>query len=149
MCVSLNSPDAGRLRARLFEQIPAAGSATLHRLIDATTPTAVYLVGGAVRDLLLDRPLVDIDLAVEGDAIAAARRAMPDGKLTAYTRFGTASLRVAGTRIDIASSRSESYVNPGALPVVAPAAIECDLMRRDFSINAMALRLSGTPVAPA
>jgi tRNA nucleotidyltransferase (CCA-adding enzyme) len=103
----------------------------------------VYAVGGAVRDLLLGAAAVDIDLAVEGDAVDLARRAFPGAKITAHARFGTASVVAAGARIDLASTRSETYARPGALPKVAPGSIEDDLRRRDFSMNAMALRLSG------
>jgi len=115
-------------------------------IIEAARRTHVYAVGGAVRDLLLDAPAVDIDLAVEGDAVELARRALPGARTTAHARFGTASVVVGGTRIDLASTRSEAYVRPGALPKVAPGGIDDDLRRRDFSMNAMALRLTGAAI---
>lgn len=102
----------------------------------------VYLVGGAVRDLLLDQGRADIDLVVEGDAAALASRLGAD--VVAHERFGTAKVKLDGHELDIATARSESYPRPGALPVVEPAAaIEEDLCRRDFTINAMAIPLRG------
>jgi tRNA nucleotidyltransferase (CCA-adding enzyme) len=106
----------------------------------ATVP--VYLVGGAVRDLLLDRGRADIDIVVEGDAAALAARL--GAEVVAHERFGTAKARLDGHEVDIATARSESYPHPGALPLVEPAAtIEEDLARRDFTINAMAIPLDG------
>lgn len=104
----------------------------------------VYLVGGAVRDLLLDRPRADVDLVVVGDAAALAARL--GGAGVEHERFGTAKVEVDGHELDIATARSETYPEPGALPVVAPAqSIEEDLERRDFTINAMAIPLDGEP----
>jgi tRNA nucleotidyltransferase (CCA-adding enzyme) len=109
---------------------------------EAEEPT--YLVGGAVRDLLLGRPLTDVDLAVVGDATALAARL--GGAEAEHERFGTVKVEVEGHEIDIASARTETYPEPGALPVVAPAeSIEADLGRRDFTINAMAIPLQGEP----
>lgn len=104
----------------------------------------VYLVGGAVRDLLLGRGRVDIDLVVEGDAAALAERL--GAEVTSHERFGTAKVRLNGHEIDVAGARSESYPRPGALPVVVGGAdLEDDLRRRDFTINAMAIPLLGQP----
>ena len=106
-----------------------------------------YLVGGAVRDLLLAQPGFDVDLAVEGDGIAFATElaARLKGHVRAHEKFGTAVV-VAGTgngrlKVDVASTRAESYEYPGALPKVEHASIRSDLARRDFSINAMAVSL--------
>jgi tRNA nucleotidyltransferase (CCA-adding enzyme) len=102
----------------------------------------VYLVGGAVRDLLLDRPGADVDLVVEGDAAALAVRL--GGAEVEHERFGTTKVEVGGRQVDIASARTETYPAAGALPVVAPAgSIAVDLGRRDFTINAMAVALEG------
>jgi tRNA nucleotidyltransferase (CCA-adding enzyme) len=102
----------------------------------------VYLVGGAVRDLLLGHARADVDLVVEGDAAALAARL--GGATAEHDRFGTVKVDVDGHEIDIASARTETYPEPGALPVVAPAAsLEADLDRRDFTINAMAVPLAG------
>jgi tRNA nucleotidyltransferase (CCA-adding enzyme) len=104
----------------------------------------VYLVGGAVRDLLLGRPGADVDLVVVGDATALATRL--GGAEVEHERFGTVKAEVEGHEVDIASARTETYPEPGALPVVAPAqSIEVDLARRDFTINAMAIPLAGEP----
>jgi tRNA nucleotidyltransferase (CCA-adding enzyme) len=104
----------------------------------------VYLVGGAVRDLLLGRPRADVDLVVEGDAAALAARL--GGAEKEHERFGTVTVDVRGHKLDIATARTESYPQPGALPVVAPAAdVEADLARRDFTVNAMAIPFEGEP----
>ena len=104
----------------------------------------VYLVGGAVRDLLLARRRADVDLVVEGDAAALAERLGADP--VSHQRFATAKVVLDGHEIDIAAARAESYAHPGALPEVEPAAgIEVDLARRDFTINAMAIPLRGEP----
>jgi tRNA nucleotidyltransferase (CCA-adding enzyme) len=107
---------------------------------------AVYLVGGPVRDLLLGGKLVDLDLCVEGDAAAfahgLARRLR--GQVRVHPRFRTATVLLAGgRRIDVATARTEIYPAPAALPIVKPAGIEADLARRDFSVNAMALLVTG------
>jgi tRNA nucleotidyltransferase (CCA-adding enzyme) len=102
----------------------------------------VYLVGGAVRDLLLGRGRADIDVVVEGDAGALAARL--GAEPVEHERFATAKVELDGHEVDIASARTETYAHPGALPEVAPAAgVEADLARRDFTINAMAIPLDG------
>lgn len=139
-------PPADALRARFRAALSPTVDEAIQRVIDSARGTDLYAVGGVVRDLLLGVPALDIDLAVEGDAVDPARRAFPDAKITVHARFGTASLVVNDTRIDLASTRSETYARPGALPRVTPAAIDDDLRRRDFSMNAMALRLTGAAV---
>jgi len=104
-----------------------------------------YLVGGGVRDLLRGADPVDIDIAVEGDARSAAR-AVADrlgSGAREYERFGTATVESAEGIYNFASTRRESYDSPGELPRVSPASLDDDLRRRDFSINAMALGLTG------
>lgn len=104
----------------------------------------VYLVGGAVRDLLLGRGRADIDVAVEGDASALAVRL--GAEPVEHERFATAKVELDGHEVDIAGARAESYARPGALPDVrVPVEIETDLGRRDFTINAMAIPLGGEP----
>jgi tRNA nucleotidyltransferase (CCA-adding enzyme) len=105
----------------------------------------VHLVGGAVRDLLLDRPPRELDLVVEGDVDAAAARL--EGEVTAHDRFGTARVRAGGCAFDLVRARAESYAYPGALPDVRPATLQEDLRRRDVTVNAMALGLDGALVA--
>ena len=132
---------ASDLRARLAG-VP--GLATLLPALEAA-PAPVHLVGGAVRDLLLGKGSVDLDLAVEGDAAAVARRLaeLLDGTAVVHDRFGTATVRAQGFVADLARTRRETYAQPGALPTVAPAPLVEDLRRRDFTINAMAIGLSG------
>jgi tRNA nucleotidyltransferase (CCA-adding enzyme) len=105
----------------------------------------VHVVGGAVRDLLLGRAPMELDLVVEGDALAVARRAAArlGGTVTEHPRFGTATVGAGELVFDLASARSERYAWPGALPVVTPgASLAQDLARRDFSVNAIAMRLA-------
>ena len=104
----------------------------------------LYLVGGVVRDLFLSRANFDFDLVVEGNAIKLARRLARDSqaKLTIHSRFGTAKLNYPDFSLDLATARSETYSKPGALPTVKPGKLKDDLVRRDFSINAMALHLN-------
>lgn len=107
---------------------------------------AVYLVGGPVRDLLLGRPVEDIDVVVVGDGLAVAQHVSraTGGRLTRYHAFGTARIDlVDGHRIDVATARAESYQHPGVLPEVRPGSLSEDLDRRDFTINAMAIGLGG------
>jgi tRNA nucleotidyltransferase (CCA-adding enzyme) len=106
----------------------------------------VYAVGGPVRDLLRGVPARDADLAVEGDAAAFAHRlaqALGGARVTTHRAFGTAVVRGAGVRVDVAATRRERYPHPGALPVVEPAGIDADLARRDFTVNALAIALTG------
>lgn len=105
---------------------------------------AVYLVGGAVRDWLLQLPEIDdLDFVVEGDAIAlaSALRQHYGGDVQPYPKFGTATWRVGDVAVDLAMARRESYPRPAALPEVAPSDLATDLLRRDFTINAIAMRL--------
>ena len=130
--------DPASLPARL-EQLP--GIAALRELL-AGEPA--WLVGGSVRDLLLGRGehTLDLDVAVEGDAIALAHRL--GTPVAVHERFLTASVVLkGGVRVDLARTRSESYPRPGALPEVRPARLRDDLSRRDFTINAMAYPLAG------
>jgi tRNA nucleotidyltransferase (CCA-adding enzyme) len=98
----------------------------------------VWVVGGAVRDALLGRDPRDLDLVVEGDAAAAARRLGEDAVL--HDRFGTAT---AAGGVNVAATRRERYERPGALPEVELGVpLREDLARRDFSVNAIAVRLA-------
>lgn len=104
-----------------------------------------YLVGGAVRDwLLASASIDDLDFSVDGDSVAFARAlcAAHGGELAVHEKFRTARWIRHGASVDIAMSRAEEYSRPAALPNVRPAPIEVDLRRRDFSVNAMALRLT-------
>jgi tRNA nucleotidyltransferase (CCA-adding enzyme) len=104
----------------------------------------LYLVGGPIRDLMLERDSVDLDLAIEGDVEPVARRIAAElgARLVLHPRFGTAAIAGHGFHLDLARTRRETYAHPGALPSVQPATLAEDLARRDFAINAMALQLS-------
>jgi tRNA nucleotidyltransferase (CCA-adding enzyme) len=106
----------------------------------------VYLVGGTIRDILLGEKSFDVDIAVEGDAIAFARSlaAALDGRVTPHEKFGTAIVQYGEgrRRVDVVTTRTELYDAPGALPTVERAGLREDLFRRDFTINAMAASLA-------
>ena len=126
------------------------GNARLRSIADAVArvgPRAdgVYLVGGTIRDILLEEESFDVDIAVEGDAIAFAYALAEalDGRATPHRRFGTAVVSYGeGERIDVVTTRTEFYDAPGALPTVERAGLREDLLRRDFTINAMAASLA-------
>jgi tRNA nucleotidyltransferase (CCA-adding enzyme) len=118
----------------------------------------VQLVGGAVRDLLLDPAATprELDVVVEGDAAGVAgrlaamlslgrKRTAPDAAVPhVHDRFSTATVEWPDGRIDVAERRSERYRHPGALPEIRPGTAEEDLKRRDFSVNAIAVALGGS-----
>lgn len=137
----MDPSDRAALAARLQMLAP--------RLVAATADLAgVHLVGGAVRDLLLDGRPLDLDLVVEGDAAAVARAVaerLGGTVLRLHPRFGTATVAAPdGTTFDLAGARAERYPAPGALPVVRPAPLADDLARRDFTVNAVAAALDAT-----
>ncbi len=124
------------LRERLAE-LPCG-----RRLLGAAAGTdGVHLVGGAVRDLLLGRTPRELDVVVEGDVGALATALGAAGRHVAHERFGTATVRDGDCCWDLAAARAETYARPGALPAVVAAAIEQDLVRRDVTVNALALDL--------
>jgi len=105
----------------------------------------VYAVGGFVRDILLGRPNLDLDLVVEGDGIHFAKElvAKLGGRVKAHNKFKTAvAILDDDQRIDVATARLEYYEYPAALPTVELSSIKMDLYRRDFTMNALALRLN-------
>ncbi|WP_028309520.1 CBS domain-containing protein [Desulfitibacter alkalitolerans] len=105
----------------------------------------VYMVGGIVRDLLLGYPSEDIDIVVDGDAIEFAEFLAKKwgGRVTSHKKFGTAKWKLEnGVNIDLATARREYYDYPAALPTVERSSLKEDLYRRDFTINAMAIKLS-------
>jgi tRNA nucleotidyltransferase (CCA-adding enzyme) len=109
--------------------------------VGAAAPDPVYLVGGAVRDLLLGRGRADIDLVVEGDPAALAA-ALGAEVVESHPRFGTLKVVFGGEELDLTAARRERYRRPGALPEVELGApIRVDLARRDFTVNAMAIPL--------
>jgi tRNA nucleotidyltransferase (CCA-adding enzyme) len=138
---------------------------TLLRLVAdeaAARGLPAYLVGGVPRDLLLGRKSLDFDIVVVGDAVALAGTLARKhgGRVTAHTRFGTATIESREKRVesseqsgsslfsalyslDFITARRETYTQPGALPDVIPSTIDDDLRRRDFTINTLAVRLDG------
>jgi tRNA nucleotidyltransferase (CCA-adding enzyme) len=163
---------AGRqnLSQRLESALPPARLALIKAVAQAAYEerAALYIVGGFVRDLLLERASLDLDLVAEGDAIALAKRlqAQYGGRVTSHGRFGTAKWFLVSNRkklaedlqqfssepilpenlpefIDLITARTEFYTHPTALPTVEKGSIKLDLHRRDFTINTLALRLDG------
>jgi tRNA nucleotidyltransferase (CCA-adding enzyme) len=122
--------------SELLESLPG-----IEALRSLAQKVPAYLVGGVVRDLLLARPRLDIDVAIEGDVAALADA--PGFLLESGGRFLTGKLSLNGAEIDIAQARAETYPQPGSLPDVKPATIDQDLARRDFTVNAMAIPLAG------
>ena len=131
------SPGARDELLERLRTVPAAVALLEH----LDTVPGVYLVGGAVRDLLLGLTPGDLDLVFEGELAELTDRL--GGATRAYDRFGTATVELDGYRYDVVRARRESYAHPGALPDVEPAGLGDDLERRDFTVNAIALAIGG------
>jgi tRNA nucleotidyltransferase (CCA-adding enzyme) len=151
---------AGQIRETLF---PGEWQLLQHVAEAASTlRMPLYAVGGFPRDLLLGYPRSDFDLVVEGaaDQLAQKLASLHGGKVTVHSKFGTAKWSLVGTifhegarashnptsipnALDFVSARSETYRHPAALPAVKLGTIADDLRRRDFTINALAVRLDG------
>ncbi|HSO11424.1 MAG TPA: hypothetical protein VLT51_03540 [Anaerolineales bacterium] len=127
----------------------------LHLVADAAPQNGLplYIIGGSVRDLILGAVIKDLDLIVEGDAIALARTLgnIYGGKVTAHKKFGTAKWFLpkdfrmeSSDTLDLISARSETYKHPAALPTVKMGSMDDDIHRRDFTINTLAIRLDGS-----
>jgi len=104
----------------------------------------VYLVGGIIRDLLLNFPALDIDLVVEGDGIEFAKKLAQqlNARVKTHAKFKTAVIILPeGEKIDVATARLEYYEHPAALPTVEMSSLKMDLYRRDFTINTLAVDL--------
>lgn len=128
-----------RIPAGIFAVLEASGQ--IAQSLDST----VYCVGGYVRDLFLEVPNFDVDLVVEGDGLELARRLGQQlgGRVRSHERFGTATVILdKGTKIDVATARTEYYEFPAALPMVERSSIREDMYRRDFTINTMAICLN-------
>ncbi len=105
----------------------------------------VYGVGGFVRDLIMRRDNLDIDIVVEGDGLLFARKLAESlkARVKIHERFKTATIICKdGLKVDVATARLEYYVKPGALPTIEQSSLKLDLYRRDFTINTLALRLN-------
>ena len=153
---------ARNMADRLEEALPPAHLDLIRSVAAqaAEQHLAVYIVGGFVRDLLLEHPSLDFDIVVEGDAIALGKALGKKygGRVTSHTRFGTAkwflpekfgknlepSTIPIPEFLDLISARTEFYEHPTALPTVERGSIKLDLHRRDFTINTLALRLDGS-----
>ncbi|GJL77543.1 MAG: poly(A) polymerase [Nitrospinaceae bacterium] len=107
---------------------------------------SVFVVGGFVRDLLLRIPNLDVDIVVEGDGVGFARKLadLLQGRVKSHAKFGTSVIILEdGFRIDVATARMEFYKHPAALPTVEKSSIKADLFRRDFTVNSLAIQLTG------
>jgi poly(A) polymerase len=135
-----------------FRRLPAALSRGLRRdlfqwIADVAEQqqTEVYVVGGFVRDLLLGRPSKDVDILVVGSGIRFAQHLadkLPEERQLAYFKnFGTAQLKWQGLEIEFVGARKESYQRHSRKPIVEEGSLEEDLLRRDFTINALAVWL--------
>jgi tRNA nucleotidyltransferase (CCA-adding enzyme) len=127
--------------AELLDRFAALPSAALLLRDLGDWPEDLYLVGGAVRDLMLGGAPNDLDLMTAGPVDGVAGRL--GAAVLRHDRFGTASAELEGHRYDFARARRETYAHPGALPDVSPATVEDDLARRDFTVNAIAVGVLG------
>ncbi len=136
---------AGRLLGRL----PSSVKRILDEAAAVASDKPLYLVGGTVRDLLLGAGVKDVDLVVEGESaesFGTRLQARLGGTLSCHVDFGTCTLGLGGgVMLDLATAREETYAQPGVLPAVTPSSLRKDLARRDFSVNALALRLQPLP----
>lgn len=160
-------PGQGNYAATLEKALPPSRLALL-KLVASNSEQAqhaIYIVGGFVRDLLLERPSFDFDFVVEGDALQVAQTLTQQygGRVISHKRFSTAKWQIKNIRLsllermgikdgkptalpeslDFISARTEFYDHPTALPTVERSSIKLDLHRRDFTINTLALRLDG------
>jgi len=143
----LRQPEVKNLKNEMKRQLPARTYAMLDD-ISRTAERAdvpVYLIGGIVRDLFLERPNEDIDIVVEGNGIDFANHLQADygGRVKIHENFGTATWdHPSKLSIDVTSARVEYYDRPASLPDVELSTLNEDLYRRDFTINSMALCLN-------
>lgn len=135
--INLSSEIKKQLPAELVDFMQQAGE------VAASQGQSLYLVGGVVRDLLLGRTNLDLDLVAKDDAINLAQQLadIVHGKIITHPRFNTATLKWDKWSVDLATARFETYERPGALPTVQPGSLASDLFRRDFTINTMAIEL--------
>jgi tRNA nucleotidyltransferase (CCA-adding enzyme) len=140
---------AGDITRRFKRSLPAATHVLLKNVgrLARDQGSRAYLVGGIVRDIAIGHPVTDLDITIEGNAEAVAREFARSvgGTLKGRSEFGTCKVETSafGT-IDFATTRKETYSRPGALPATEASGIGPDLERRDFALNAMAIRLDPT-----
>jgi tRNA nucleotidyltransferase (CCA-adding enzyme) len=143
------------LKPQLESTLSADQLRLLHLVAEEASQSGLplYIIGGSVRDLILGAVIKDLDLTVEGDAVALAQALgkRHGGKVTAHKKFGTAKwflpkdLRTESSEtLDLISARSETYKHPAALPTVKTGGMEDDIRRRDFTVNTLAIRLDGS-----
>ena len=145
--VTVNYNDMTNVTSLLEQHTDGYKILTTAMNLASTTKKEVYVVGGYVRDALMQRSLTDIDLMVVGDGIAFARElasALKGGKIVPFEQFGTAQIPLNNSIVEVASARSEAYSSDSRKPQVEDADLETDLSRRDFTINAMAVSLNKT-----
>lgn len=135
------------IQTEMESELPEAIYTVLQKISETSTKMQqnVYLIGGIVRDILLQKENDDVDIVVEGDGIAFAKQLQANfgGTLTIHESFGTATwIHPSQLEVDIASSRLEYYERPASLPDVEDSTLQEDLYRRDFTINAMAIQLN-------
>jgi tRNA nucleotidyltransferase (CCA-adding enzyme) len=130
--------------------LPEEVSELVRRLVEAAKKLGLtlYLVGGPVRDWLLERKVADIDLLIAGGSeetpeLLARKVAGSQTRIREHRRFGTLTVSVGEYDVDLARMRSEEYAHHGALPKVSEGSLEEDLLRRDFSVNALLFPLLG------
>ena len=135
----------------ILDTLPSAALTVLEKAKENLNGSALYLVGGTVRDALVRTGMHDLDLVVEGGSAEGLGRALQEalgGHLVSHADFGTCTLELdSGLLIDVAGAREEFYTRPGALPEVTPGTLRNDLSRRDFTVNALAVRLVPEPAA--
>lgn len=135
--------------SRLLQRLPTSVKLVLDEAVTVAGAMPLYLVGGTVRDLLLGAGVKDIDLVVEretAESFGMRLQARIGGTLSCHVDFGTCTLALdGGMMLDLATAREETYSSPGVLPAVTPSSLRKDLGRRDFSVNALALRLQPLP----
>jgi len=102
--------------------------------------TNVWVVGGAIRDAILCRPIKDIDLVVDSDALNLTSKLKVPFK--SFPQFSTIKAEINEFTVDLATMRSEHYMTSGALPKTWPSDILADLSRRDFAMNSIAVSLN-------
>lgn len=145
-------PAHSQARSEILELVQHALPPDIQHILQAISRLAeekgfnAFLVGGMVRDLLMGQPDYDMDVVVEGRGIPFARLVAKelDGRIRTHKKFGTAVIVLkSGRHVDVATARTEYYPYPAALPQVETASVRQDLFRRDFSINAMAVSLTG------
>ncbi|MCK5243515.1 CBS domain-containing protein [bacterium] len=140
-------PDRAELRRMMQAGLPERILALLHTAGEIADQMGMqaFVVGGFVRDILLRAENWDLDIVIEGDGIAYAKQLAKrlGGSARLHERFQTAKIKCrGGLVVDIATARTEFYAQPAALPQVEAASIKYDLYRRDFSINAMAIKVN-------